>query len=57
MSWWHDYMRAELDRAHEFYADQFRTTPTDEPDTFCGYYEMSEEDTKAPASDEQEVER
>ncbi|QWY83249.1 hypothetical protein [Rhizobium phage RHph_X2_25] len=22
VSWWHDYMRAELDRAHEFYNDQ-----------------------------------
>lgn len=23
VEWWHDYMRSELARAHEFYADQF----------------------------------
>lgn len=22
VGWWHDYMRAELERAHEFYAEQ-----------------------------------
>ncbi|MDW9710000.1 hypothetical protein GOB44_08845 [Sinorhizobium meliloti] len=32
VSWWHDYIRAELERAHEFYADQFSAlahTPAD----------------------------
>jgi hypothetical protein len=25
VDWWHDYIRAELERAHEFYHDQFES--------------------------------
>lgn len=29
VSWWHDYIRSELDRAHEFYSDQLAAQPKD----------------------------